>query len=137
MAELAARPNPELEQDRLPPELKKDLQIALLPPETAKIGRDRGSRAAEPAERRPRFFRGGLYRMDADRGNNGWKVVSIGLSESRYRVGFEGNCLPAIRDSVFPASNCVNDPAVHRVQRASPLPKPRDASILRLQRSPS
>jgi len=113
MAELAAAELPELER-RLP-ELKKDLQIALLPPEP---GEDRdaiveiraGTGGTEAA-----LFAAGLYRMYCRFAeNNGWKVETLDSSEADLG-GLKEIVFRLSGDSVFRKMRY--ESGVHRVQR--------------------
>jgi peptide chain release factor 1 len=113
MAELAAAELPELER-RLP-ELKKDLQIALLPPEP---GEDRdaiveiraGTGGTEAA-----LFAAGLYRMYCRFAEtNGWKVETLDSSEADLG-GLKEIVFRLSGDSVFRKMRY--ESGVHRVQR--------------------
>jgi peptide chain release factor 1 len=113
MAELAAAELPALEK-RLP-ELKKDLQIALLP---AEPGEDRdaiveiraGTGGTEAA-----LFAAGLYRMYCRFAeNNGWKVETLDSSEADLG-GLKEIVFRLSGDSVFRKMRY--ESGVHRVQR--------------------
>jgi peptide chain release factor 1 len=113
MAELAAAELPELEK-RLP-ELKKDLQIALLPPEA---GEDRdaiveiraGTGGTEAA-----LFAADLYRMYCRFAEtNGWKVETLDSSEADLG-GLKEIVFRLSGDSVFRKMRY--ESGVHRVQR--------------------
>ena len=113
MAELAVAELPELEK-RLP-ELKKDLQIALLPPEP---GEDRdaiveiraGTGGTEAA-----LFAADLYRMYCRFAEtNGWKVETLDSSEADLG-GLKEIVFRLSGDSVFRKMRY--ESGVHRVQR--------------------